>query len=119
MPPGKTEADVDQGQSWRTGTINKEPDFLEAFSGSYLRHPHWGLSAETKPVQLHLSYILFPTAQGMILVHQQLAHERIIYERLSDAVRWKTGCYPAQSLSGNLHVIPFRYSPHGRAHSRT
>ena len=68
--------------------FRREPDFLEAFSATVKASP-LGLSAETKPVQLHLSYILFPTDKGMTLVHQQLAHERIIYERLSDAVSGK------------------------------
>jgi DNA mismatch repair protein MutL len=32
------------------------------------------------------SYITFPTSRGLMLVNQQLAHERILFERLSDAV---------------------------------
>jgi DNA mismatch repair protein MutL len=36
-------------------------------------------------LQLHHSYIIAATNQGFILVHQQLAHERILYERYSIA----------------------------------
>jgi DNA mismatch repair protein MutL len=35
--------------------------------------------------QLHSQYILAQTAAGFILIHQQAAHERIIYERLQEA----------------------------------
>ena len=35
--------------------------------------------------QLHLTYIVVPTNRGFILVHQQLAHERILYERYTAA----------------------------------
>lgn len=42
-----------------------------------------------EPVQLHLEYILAQTPAGFILVHQQAAHERIIYERLQEAAKGK------------------------------
>ena len=34
-------------------------------------------------LQLHNTYIIAPTHSGFILLHQQLAHERILYERYS------------------------------------
>jgi DNA mismatch repair protein MutL len=43
-------------------------------------------AGEKKPLQLFNTYILIPVAQSFLLVHQQAAHERIIYERLSDAL---------------------------------
>src|SRR5215212_1655491 len=36
-----------------------------------------------------LAYILLPAAQSFLLIHQQAAHERIIYERLQKAVDGK------------------------------
>ncbi len=36
-------------------------------------------------LQLHNTYIIASTASGFILVHQQLAHERILYDRYSTA----------------------------------
>jgi DNA mismatch repair protein MutL len=39
--------------------------------------------------QLHSQYILAQTAAGFILIHQQAAHERIIYERLQEAAKGK------------------------------
>lgn len=35
--------------------------------------------------QLHNTYILTETNTGFIIIHQQLAHERILYERLKEA----------------------------------
>ena len=39
--------------------------------------------------QLHNQYILAQTANGFMLIHQQAAHERIIYERLTEAAKGK------------------------------
>jgi len=41
-------------------------------------------------LQLHNTYIIASTQTGFMLVHQQLAHERILYERLSAAVNGKS-----------------------------
>ncbi len=40
-------------------------------------------------VQLHQTYIVAAVQSGFILVHQQLAHERILYERLGKAIHGK------------------------------
>ncbi len=40
-------------------------------------------------LQLHHNYIVAGTNQGFILIHQQLAHERILYERYMLAAREK------------------------------
>ena len=40
-------------------------------------------------IQLHLSYILIPDENGFILVQQQNAHERILYERFLHAMDGK------------------------------
>jgi DNA mismatch repair protein MutL len=47
------------------------------------------LSESAKPFQLHQSYILFQHADGLVLVHQQLAHERILFERMQEAMQGK------------------------------
>jgi DNA mismatch repair protein MutL len=40
--------------------------------------------------QLHGTYIVAPTARGFMLIHQQLAHERILYERFAAAAAGKS-----------------------------
>jgi len=37
-------------------------------------------------VQLHNTLILAPNAKGMVMIHQQIAHERILYERMKEAM---------------------------------
>ena len=44
---------------------------------------------EYNPVQLFNTYILISTDKGFMLVHQQSAHERVIYERLQTAMQGK------------------------------
>jgi DNA mismatch repair protein MutL len=40
-------------------------------------------------MQLHSTYIIAVSNQGFLLIHQQAAHERILYERLSKAIHGK------------------------------
>jgi len=40
-------------------------------------------------VQLHNTYIISPTPKGFMLIHQQLAHERILYEKYSKEAHQK------------------------------
>jgi len=51
------------------------------------------LQEDCNLIQLQLTYILAATNRGFILVHQQLAHERIIYERLTEAAMGKSVAY--------------------------
>ena len=44
----------------------------------------------TPLLQLHQAYIVVSTTRGFILVNQQLAHERILYERFNEAFKGKT-----------------------------
>ena len=39
--------------------------------------------------QLLNTYIVIPSAKGFLLIHQQAAHERVIYERLQEAAKGK------------------------------
>jgi len=52
------------------------------------------LLPDTVLTQLHTTYIIVPTPQGFLLVHQQQAHERVLYERYSQAIHGKQ--MPAQ-----------------------
>jgi DNA mismatch repair protein MutL len=63
---------------------NRQGDQGPSFLASHKNHP-LQLSEDTKPFQLHQAYILFQHMEGLVLVHQQLAHERILYERMQQA----------------------------------
>lgn len=43
----------------------------------------------TEPQQLHNCYIILQNDPGFIVIHQQNAHERILYERFSNAIKGK------------------------------
>jgi DNA mismatch repair protein MutL len=44
-----------------------------------------GVLEEANLLQLHNTYIIAPASSGFIMVHQQLAHERILYEKYQQA----------------------------------
>lgn len=46
-------------------------------------------NTDEKIIQLHQQFILVATSTGFILVQQQLAHERIIYEQLQNSLKGK------------------------------
>ena len=75
-------------------TIGKEQDASDATTSKYqftnndvqLKTENSKLAFEhLQCLQLHCTYIIASTQNGFILVHQQLAHERILYEKYSVA----------------------------------
>ena len=81
--------------------------------------------------QLHNEYILSQTANGFILINQQAAHERIIYERLQEAAKGKPVAtqrimfpitielVPAdtvilEELMNDLHQLGYMIEPFGK-----
>ena len=48
------------------------------------------INDHTDLLQLHNSFIVVPTNRGFILVNQQLAHERVLYERFTASFDGKT-----------------------------
>lgn len=51
------------------------------------------LKEDSPLIQVFLTYILAATNRGFVLVHQQLAHERILYEKLSAAASGRAVAY--------------------------
>ena len=73
---------------WRSFYESKEPGQELAGKPGNLHQPE---TTNPKPAtgnltQLHHSYIVLQTDKGYSLIHQQNAHERILYERFSKAV---------------------------------
>jgi DNA mismatch repair protein MutL len=81
--------------------------------------------------QLHNTYILASTNKGMMLIHQQNAHERVLYERYLSAVDGKavatqTSLFPStlqlspqdaillQDLLTDLHQLGYHIEPFGK-----
>ena len=56
--------------------------------------------------QLHNQYILSQTPTGFILINQQAAHERIIYERLQEAAKGKTVATQRSMFPVTMELTP-------------
>lgn len=61
---------------------------------------------ERKLSQVFNTYILLPNAESFLLVHQQLAHERIIYERLSSALHGKPVATQRSLFPSTIELTP-------------
>ncbi|MEZ4909723.1 MAG: DNA mismatch repair endonuclease MutL [Saprospiraceae bacterium] len=49
----------------------------------------WSPSFQYHPTQLHTSYITFPVKSGLMVIDQQAAHERILYEQFQESFQTK------------------------------
>jgi len=57
-------------------------------------------------MQMHNTYIIAVSNQGFLLIHQQAAHERILYERLSKAIHGKP-----MATQQSLFPVSFQLQP--------
>lgn len=57
-------------------------------------------------IQLHNTYILAPVTNGFLVVHQQLAHERILYERYSIAAHSQNMASQQSLFPSTLELAP-------------
>ena len=86
--------------SWKSELAKLKEDFFERDT----KTPLTDLEYELRPVsketrfqwlsdaplmQLHSCYIIAVSNQGYLLIHQQSAHERVLYEQLSKAIHGK------------------------------
>jgi DNA mismatch repair protein MutL len=82
-------------------------------------------------VQVHRSFILAENENGFIVIHQQNAHERILYERFTNAMKGKPiaiqrSLFPVtlevapadavliNDLISDLHVLGYQVEPFGK-----
>ena len=103
------------------------------FSGTQFTTPHSPLSVykDIPPVQLHNTYIITSTNRGFILIHQQAAHERVLYEEYISAMNGKAisvqrSLFPLtlqlstqdavllQELIHDLHELGYLIEPFGK-----
>ena len=67
------------------GNLGHWKDFYEMPSkGETLapKKPSLEILADTPFIQIHKTYIIASTNSGFVLIHQQLAHERVVYDKL-------------------------------------
>jgi DNA mismatch repair protein MutL len=87
-------------------TLKEEDQNLHPAMGLEYHVPVSGLSEDAELVQLRHSYILAPTLQGFLLIRQESAHERILYERYSRASSGK-----AIAVQRNLFPTVIQLAP--------
>jgi DNA mismatch repair protein MutL len=87
--------------------------FLDWDAPQAVQQPVWAvpqspytLREDTQLSQLFNAYILFPTANGFLLVHQQSAHERILYERLATALQGKPVATQRSLFPATIELTP-------------
>jgi DNA mismatch repair protein MutL len=66
-------------------TANQEFIVKPSSMGLYKEDESLSVPEDAFLMQLHQTYIIAPTKSGLIIIHQQLAHERVLYEKYQKA----------------------------------
>jgi len=66
-------------------TANQEFIVKPSSMGLYKEDASLSVPEDAFLMQLHQTYIIAPTKSGLIIIHQQLAHERVLYEKYQKA----------------------------------
>ncbi|MGZ3882101.1 MAG: DNA mismatch repair endonuclease MutL, partial [Flavisolibacter sp.] len=111
-------ANTQTGSKWITGNSGAESGFQslgrfllkaedETTPGgqTLIQHSPFGVD-QFSLTQLFNSYIVVPAAQSFLLVNQQLAHERIIYERLTNAMVGKAVATQRSLFPATIELTP-------------
>lgn len=120
-------------QQLRVGSMQTDSDKEELPITS---HPPIAIGApltiyDSRFTQLHNQYILTQTTAGFILINQQAAHERVIYEKLDEAMNGKaratqrsmfpvtlelvhSDCVLLEELMTDLHQLGYMIEPFGK-----
>jgi DNA mismatch repair protein MutL len=119
-PPNATDASQGQGGS----QLSQGPDSLHggasgeqgslhgnsgregASQGQQPINESGQFAAGIAPAQLLNTYILAPTGRGFMLVHQQLAHERILYEQYTQAMQGQPIAMQQSLFPATLTLAP-------------
>jgi DNA mismatch repair protein MutL len=73
---------------------------------SPIHHSPFTIHSETELTQLLNTYIITPSAKGFILIHQQAAHERILYDQLKAAAKGKPIATQRSMFPVTLELAP-------------
>ncbi|MFN2439197.1 MAG: DNA mismatch repair endonuclease MutL [Chitinophagaceae bacterium] len=81
---------------------------LKEVPGSFLNplNPFHSGFNDSRPVQLFNTYILITVSNSFLLIHQQAAHERIIYEQLVEALNGKAIATQQSLFPSNIELAP-------------
>ena len=70
---------------YESESVKKDVEFMPPVT----HHPPFTIHDDTELSQLLNTYIIAPVPNGFILIHQQAAHERVLYEQLNAAAKGK------------------------------
>ncbi len=85
-----------QPDAFQTGmSARVEPDFQQADAPPPEAEPDWPLGVAR--AQLHETYVIAQTGDGIVIVDQHAAHERLVYERMKAMIA-ETGVQRQQLL---------------------
>ncbi len=86
------------------GTRDKAQEFTQI--DDPLTTHHSPLTTEVELTQLLNTYITVPSANGFLLIHQQAAHERVLYEQLKAASKDKPVATQRSMFPATLELAP-------------
>lgn len=95
---------VDSGQ--RNPLPNDKDGPEQEFQSLLSIHHSSFSSADFKPFQLFNTYMVTQAEDGFLLVHQQSAHERVIYERLQKAMLGKPVATQQSLFPATIELTP-------------
>ena len=78
-------SDDQSNQSNGNGSSNDGFIVKSSSMGLYQEKQGVGVNEDSVLLQINNTYIIAPVGPGMIMVHQQLAHERVLYEKYQKA----------------------------------
>jgi DNA mismatch repair protein MutL len=89
----------DKGQDTR----HKKQEEHSTFN---IQHSTFKVDVDQGLIQILNSYILVTSTNGFLLIHQQAAHERIIYERLQEAAKGKSVATQRSMFPVTIELAP-------------
>lgn len=96
-----TSAEPGVGRSQEFESLRPEADPFQSLSQSA-----FVIQEEAQLTQLFNAYILVPAGQSFLLVHQQSAHERIIYERMTSALQGRPMATQRSLFPATIELTP-------------
>ncbi len=99
-------SDSGELKNWKSFYESNEQAEVPPTHHSLLSIHHSPLTAETEVTQLLNTYITIPSNNGFLLLHQQSAHERVLYEQLSAAGKDKPVATQRSMFPSTMELTP-------------
>ncbi|MEO9144064.1 MAG: DNA mismatch repair endonuclease MutL [Ginsengibacter sp.] len=97
--------DTYSGKTFENTETIKEDLYPSPFQSTVQPHPDRKPTSDDH-IQIHKSFILAQNENGFIVIHQQNAHERVLYERFTEALKGKP-----IAIQRNLFPVTLELTP--------